>query len=65
MNPILAFILSEAIKNAPVLAIDLAYIFSKTEATQADWDTLRAKWSVPYEDRIKAAEARAGTAGIP
>lgn len=61
MNPLLVMLISEIVKQVPVLAIDLAQIWSKPDATQADWDALRAKWSMSYDDRMKAAEARAGT----
>ena len=63
MNPLLALLITEIVKNAPVLAIDLMQILSKPDAAPADWDALRARWTISYDDRLKAAEARA--AGQP
>lgn len=62
MSPALAFIIQEAIKSAPLLAIDLAQIFSKDTATDADWDALRAKWSKTHEQRAIEAATRAQAA---
>lgn len=51
MNPLLAFLITEIVKQVPVLAIELVQILSKPEATEADWAALKAKYSgKTYED---------------
>ena len=50
MNPILAFLLTEIVKHAPVLAIELAQIVSKG-GSDADWEALKTKYrGKRYED---------------
>lgn len=44
MNPLVILIVEMVVKYAPVLAIELVQILSKKEATDADWDTLKAKY---------------------
>lgn len=58
MNQALALALVEMVKQGLPLAIDLVQVMAKPEATQADWDALRSKWSKSYDDRMKEAEAR-------
>lgn len=59
MTPLVAIIVTELAKQIPSLAIDLIQLFSKSTATDADWDALRAKWQKPYEQKRAEAEARA------
>lgn len=58
MSPYIALVLAELAKQTPVLVIDIIQLLSKETATDADWDNLRAKWSVSYEAKKAAAEAR-------
>jgi len=51
MNPLLALIIAEIVKQAPVLALELAQLFSQPEVTPADWDRLKARYAGRrYED---------------
>lgn len=61
MNQALALALSELIRQGVPAAIDIVQVLAKPEATEADWDALRAKWSKSYDQRIKDAEARKTT----
>jgi len=58
MNSTVAIIVAEIAKNLPLLAIDLVQVLSKPEATDADWDALRARWSKSWEQKTAEAEAR-------
>lgn len=60
MTPTVAIIIAELAKSVPALAIDLIRLFNKTDATDADWDALRARWSVDYETKRAKAIERAG-----
>ena len=60
MTPTVALIVAELAKTVPALAIDLIRLFNKPEATEADWDALRARWHVHYETQRQAATDRAG-----
>ena len=60
MSPIIALVIAEIAKQLPALAIDLVQVLSKPEATDADWDALRVRWSKPYEQKRAEALARAG-----
>lgn len=57
MSPILTLLITEIVKNVPVLAVELVEIFSKDKITDADWAALKAKYEgKTYEDYIKANE---------
>jgi hypothetical protein len=63
MNQALGIMLAELAKQTPVLVIDLIQLLSKEEATDADWDALRAKWSKSYAQKEAEAEARLAAQG--
>lgn len=66
MNPLLAFLITEIVKQVPVLAIELVQILSKPEATDADWDALKAKYAgKTYEDYDPPVPAPAPPAPTP
>jgi hypothetical protein len=59
MNPLLAFVIAEIVKNAPALAIELVQVLSKPDPTEEDWDTLKAKYrGRTYDQYIKEAAER-------
>lgn len=58
MSQILSLALVELVKQGIPLAIDLFQVLSKADATDADWDALRLKWTKSYDQRISEAEAR-------
>ncbi len=59
MNPLLAFLLTEIVKQAPVLAIEIVQLLGKPAVTDEDWDRLKAKYAGrTYESYLAAAQAR-------
>jgi hypothetical protein len=62
MNSLLAFILAEIVKQAPVLAIEIVQVFTKPAVTDEDWERLKARYAgKTYEEYLaNAAQARSG-----
>lgn len=58
MTPLIAVILAEIAKQTPRLVIDLVQVLSKPDATDADWDAIRARWSKSWAEKTAEAEAR-------
>jgi len=57
MLGIVLFALQEAIKAAPSLVSDLGQLFSKSDVTPADWETLRTKVSAKgYHDYVPESQ---------
>ena len=61
MNSTVAYIIAEIAKSTPLLAIDLVRILAMPEATDADWDATRARWTPSWQEKKSAAEARAAS----
>lgn len=59
MKATTAFIIAEIAKSTPLLAIDLVQVLSKADATDSDWDALRARWSKSWDTKTAEAAARA------
>jgi hypothetical protein len=58
MNSLLSLILTEIIRQAPVLAIDLVQILSKPAPTEQDWIQLRQKYAGrTYDQYLQEAQA--------
>lgn len=58
MNPqLIAFIVAEVAKNAPLLAIDIIEALNKG-GTPAEFDALRARWSKPMDQAYLEAQQR-------
>jgi len=60
VNQLLALIVGEIATRIPTLAIDLAQILSKPDATDADWDNLRTRWQKSWDQKKTDAESRTG-----
>ncbi len=67
MTPLLSFILTEIVRQAPALAIDLVQILSKPAPTEADWAQLRQKYAgKTYDQYLREAQAASpAPAGSP
>ena len=58
MTPLLSFILTEIVRQAPGLAIDLVQILSKPAPTEDDWAQLRQKYAGrTYDQYLRDAQA--------
>jgi hypothetical protein len=58
MTPLLTFILTEIVRQAPALAIDLVQILSKPTPTEEDWAQLRQKYADrTYDQYLREAQA--------
>ncbi len=65
MTALLSFILTEIVRQAPVLAIDLVQILSKPAPTEDDWAQLRQKYAGrTYDQYLRDAQAAAPAAAI-
>ena len=62
MNSLLAFILTEIVRQAPALALDLVQILSKPAPTEEDWAQLRQRYAGrPYDQYLRDAQTAATT----
>jgi hypothetical protein len=60
MNPLLSFIITEIVRQAPTLAIDLVQILSKPAPSEEDWSQLRQKYAGrTYDQYLREAQAAA------
>lgn len=57
MNPLIALIVVELVKQLPALAVDLIEVLSKG-GTPEDFADLKRRWSKPIADYYKEAEDR-------
>lgn len=64
MNPLIALIIGEIAKNAPLLVIDIIQALHKG-GTDQDFAELRAKWSAPASQFYKDAAATLPIPGTP
>jgi hypothetical protein len=61
MNPMLAFVIGEIVKQAPALALEIVQLLSQPDVTEQDWERLKARYrGRTYEDYAPRPEAPAG-----
>lgn len=62
MNNLLVILISEIVRQAPALAIELVRLFSKPAVSDADWAEVRTKFSTGYNQYIADAQSQAQAA---
>ena len=65
MNPLLSFIITEIVRQAPALALDLVQILNKPAPTEEDWNQLRQKYAGRTYDQYLREAQKALPATVP